>query len=109
MATDRVIVQFKKDVVLAMAAEEQGLQFQKPAGLQGALVYTIRDNSTVEEKIEQLSHHPGARGARAPPVAALSCCCSILHVLVRGGEQARKPREAGELSNQRLGQRCVRL
>lgn len=33
-ATDRVIVSFKPDVVRAMAAEEEGLQFQKPAGLQ---------------------------------------------------------------------------
>lgn len=33
-ATDRVIVSFKPDVVVAMAAKEEGLQFQKPAGLQ---------------------------------------------------------------------------
>ena len=33
-ASDRVIVSFKPDVVRAMAAEEEGLKFQKPAGLQ---------------------------------------------------------------------------
>ena len=33
-ATNRVIVSFKPDVVVAMAAEEEGLQFMKPAGLQ---------------------------------------------------------------------------
>ncbi|PRW20948.1 peptidase S8 isoform A [Chlorella sorokiniana] len=57
-ASDRVIVSFKPDVVRAMAAEEEGLKFQKPAGLQGALVYSIEDNATVAEKIKQLEHHP---------------------------------------------------
>jgi hypothetical protein len=36
-ATDRVIVSFKPDVVVAMAAEEEGLKFMKPAGLQVCL------------------------------------------------------------------------
>lgn len=63
MATDRVIVSFKPSVdrASALSVETDGLLFQKPAGLQGAIVYSIMDNSTVAEKVEALSHNPGAR------------------------------------------------
>lgn len=38
-----MIVSFKPDVVRAMAAEEEGLKFQKPAGLQvrGVATYPL--------------------------------------------------------------------
>jgi hypothetical protein len=64
-SSDRVIISFKPDIVRAMAAEEEGLRFQKPAGLQGAVVYTITDGSSVASKIEQLQSHPGACRAGA--------------------------------------------
>jgi hypothetical protein len=63
-ATDRVIVSFKTDVVVAMAAEEEGLKFMKPAGLQGSVVYSITDGQDVPHKIAQLEQHPGGRGGR---------------------------------------------
>lgn len=34
---------------------------------QGALVYSIMDNSTVQQKIDQLQHHPGGCGGGAGP------------------------------------------
>lgn len=57
-ASDRVIVSFKTDVVVAMAAEEEGLQFMRPAGQQGSVVYSITDGADVADKIKQLEHHP---------------------------------------------------
>ncbi|PSC76977.1 peptidase S8 [Micractinium conductrix] len=57
-ATDRVIVSFNPNVVSAMAAEQEGLQFQKPAGLQGAIVYKITDGEDVMAKIKHLQNHP---------------------------------------------------
>lgn len=57
-ASDRIIVSFHTNVVSAMAAEQEGLEFQKPAGLQGAIVYTITDGTDVESKIQQLQNHP---------------------------------------------------
>ncbi|KAK2078707.1 hypothetical protein QBZ16_003547 [Prototheca wickerhamii] len=54
MTTDRVLVQFKSNVVRAYSDDDLGVEFQKTAvGSIG--VYTITDNMTVEEKVEQLS------------------------------------------------------
>lgn len=69
-ASDRVIVSFKTDVVVAMAAEEEGLQFMRPAGQQGSVVYSITDGADVADKIKQLEHHPGRQGTPACSWAA---------------------------------------
>lgn len=54
MTTDRVLVQFKSNVVRAYSDDDLGVEFQKTAV--GAIgVYTITDNMTVEEKVDQLS------------------------------------------------------
>lgn len=54
MTTDRVLVQFKSNVVRAYSDDDLGVEFQKTAvGSIG--VYTITDNMTVEEKVDQLS------------------------------------------------------
>jgi hypothetical protein len=71
-ASDRVIVSFKTDVVVAMAAEEEGLQFMRPAGQQGSVVYSITDGADVADKIKQLEHHPGRRAGHPCPL--LGCC-----------------------------------
>ncbi|KAL4451625.1 hypothetical protein ABPG75_007287 [Micractinium tetrahymenae] len=57
-ASDRVIITFKPDVVAAAAAEAEGLAFQKPAGLNGAAVYTITDGQDVASKVVQLQVNP---------------------------------------------------
>lgn len=54
-----MIITFKPDVVAAAAAEAEGLAFQKPAGLNGAGVYTITDGQDVASKVQQLQANPG--------------------------------------------------
>ncbi len=109
-ATDRVIITFKPDVVAAAAAEAEGLAFQKPAGLNGAGVYTITDGQDVDSKVKQLQANPGGsgrweRGAKgATPWHQFNGMRGHSTVAMRAASAASVPAEAclgGQLGNQR--------
>ena len=58
-APSRVIVLLDQNKVFPMSEKDMGIQLTGTVGTQGAFLYKITDNSTVERKVEQLKSMAG--------------------------------------------------
>lgn len=55
----RLIIKMDPNYVSAMDTNRHGLRWARPAGPQGAAVYTITDGKSVAEKLAEMANNPG--------------------------------------------------